>query len=256
MTVDEENAGPAPPDAGSPVAQARSLVRGALKAALATLDTGSGHPYGSLVTVATEPDGTPLLLLSRLARHTRNLSADPRASLLFDGTGGTEDPLAGPRVTLVCRCREASSPTARRRFLARHPHAALYADFPDFRFYAAEVDSGHLVAGFGRIVDISAADLLTTVRDAEALVAAESDILAHMNADHREALALCVSAFAGAARASAGLRMTGIDPDGFDVADATQAWRFAFEVRVRTPVEAREQLVRLAAAARERLGRG
>ena len=254
--MDEENARAMAPDAPSPQALSRSLVRGALKASLATLDRGSGYPYASLVTVATEPDGSPVLLLSRLARHTRNLAADQRASLLFEGGGGAADPLAGPRVTLLCRCRETQSATARRRFLARHPQAATYAAFADFRFYAAEVKSAHLVGGFGQIVDISAADLVTPVADAEALVAAEPDILAHMNADHRDALALYVRAFAGAAREPSALRMTGVDPEGFDVADATQAWRFAFGVRVRTPAEARSELVRITGAARKRLARG
>ena len=253
--MDEENAGKQGHEAASSRELARWLVRSALKASLATLDCGSGHPYASLVTVATEPDGTLLLLLSRLARHTRNLSADPRASLLVEGSAGTADPLAGPRVTVVCRCRTTDSATARRRFLARHPRAAYYADFPDFRFYAAEVEAGHLVGGFGQIVDISAADLLTPVADAEGLIAAEPDVLAHMNAEHRDALALCVSAFAGASPEPARLRMTGIDPDGFDVADATQVWRIAFAVRVRTPAEARKELIRITGAARARLAR-
>lgn len=254
--MDEESARARAPEAPSPLALARSLARGALKASLATLDCDSGYPYASLVTVATEPDGSPLLLLSRLARHTRNLVADKRASLLFEGSAGTADPLAGPRVTVMCHYRETDSATARRRFLARHPRASLYADFPDFRFYRADVQSAHLVGGFGQIVDISAADLIAPVADAEALVAAEPDILAHMTADHRDALAMCVSAFAGVVRQPAGLRMTGIDPEGFDVADATQSWRFAFEVRVRTPAEARGELVRISGAARERLARG
>jgi putative heme iron utilization protein len=255
MTADEENEGAVVPGGESAAAQSRWLMGVALKASLATFDVASGHPYASLVTVAMEPDGTPLLLLSRLARHTRNLAADPRASLLYDGTGTAGDPLAGPRVTVLCRCRATPSATARRRFLARHPAAAVYADFPDFQFFVAEAESAHLVGGFGRIVDISAAELSREVADAGALLAAESDILAHMNEDHREALALYVSAFADVAREPAGLRMTGIDPEGFDVADATQAWRFAFKVRVRTPAEARGELVRLTQAARERVGR-
>ena len=256
MTGADQNAGAAAPGATSASLEARALVRGALKASLATLDVDTGYPYASLVTVATEPDGTPLLLISRLARHTRNLAADARASLLFDGTSGAGDPLAGPRVTVLCNLLETTSATARRRFLARHPQAAAYADFPDFRFFAGELRGGHLVGGFGRIVDISAADLSTPVADAQALVRAEPDILAHMNADHREALALCVSAFAGVTREPSVLHMTGIDPEGFDIADATQAWRFAFQSSVRTPAGARDELVRITGAARDRLRDG
>ena len=133
-----------------------SLIRTALKASLATLDRATGHPYASLILVATEPDGAPVFLISRLALHTRNLEKDPRASLLIDGTGGLGDPLTGGRLTLMGEARPSASPTALRRFLARHPSAEGYAGFADFSIYALEVASGHYIGGFGRIVDLAA----------------------------------------------------------------------------------------------------
>ena len=135
-------------------AQARRLIRQALKAALASLETGSGGPYASLVAMATLPDATPVLLISRLARHTRNVMADPRASLLIDGTDAQSDPLAGARLSLVGRLEPCELPSARARFLARHPDAATYADFADFVFHSFTIERGHLVGGFGRIVEL------------------------------------------------------------------------------------------------------
>ena len=115
-------------------ADARALVRRALKASLATIAAGSGYPYASLITVATAASGVPVFLISGLAQHTKNLAQDPRASILFDGTGAAGDPLQGGRVTLYGKAEKTDEEAARRRFLARHPEAAFYADFPDFAF--------------------------------------------------------------------------------------------------------------------------
>ena len=115
------------------------MIRTALKASLGTLDRTSGHPYTSLVLVATEPDCTPIFLISRLALHTQNLGTDARASLLIDGTGGLGDPMTGGRLTLSGQVRPTVSLTAKPRFLARHQSARAYAGFPDFTTYAFEV---------------------------------------------------------------------------------------------------------------------
>src|SRR5262245_59866920 len=114
-------------------AAARQLVRDLDCAALAT--SLEDWPYSSLVLSACAHDATPLLLLSRLAQHTQNLLADPRASLLFDGTAGLDDPLTGPRVTVMGRIERSDDPLLRARFVARHPSAALYAGFADFALY-------------------------------------------------------------------------------------------------------------------------
>lgn len=204
----------APPPASASLAT-RTLVRKALKATLATLDRTSGHPYASLVTIATNPAGAPLLLISKLALHTQNLMADQRASLLCDGTGLEGDPLANGRVTLIGHVRPTTDTTARRRFLARHPEAEMYASFADFAFYELELERAHYIGGFGRIVDLSPQDLLLDTSAAHDLIEAEPDIVAHMNADHTETLELYATAICSAARGP--WRMTGIDPEGFDI---------------------------------------
>jgi len=144
---------------------ARRLLAGTARATLATAlaeaDNGQGGwPYASLVLVATDEDGQPLLLLSDLAEHAKNIAADDRVSLLLDGTAGHEDLLAGPRLTLLGRAKIIDNPQARARFVARHASAATYAGFADFRCYRVTVERAHLVAGFGRIRWIEAAALL------------------------------------------------------------------------------------------------
>src|SRR5690242_4025975 len=111
----------------SPAATARRLLRSLDRATLAT--SQDGWPYASLVLAAVDHDATPLLLLSDLAEHSKNLKRDPRASLLFDGTAGRDDPLTGPRVTVLGEARAIADPRLLARFTARHPSAEGYAGF-------------------------------------------------------------------------------------------------------------------------------
>lgn len=231
----------------------KTLLRAALKGGLATLDKGSGHPYASLVTVATEPDGTPLLLISKLALHTQNLAVDARASLLIDGTSPTGDTLAGGRVTFIGRLEPSESATARARFLARHPAAEVYADFPDFRFHALRIERAHFIGGFGRIVDIEAKSLMTDISEATALIEAESGIIAHMNEDHADAVALYAEQL-GKVAGGAPWRMSGIDPEGCDLIGATQGVRIGFPEKIKTAGDARRVLVQLVGEARRSAG--
>jgi putative heme iron utilization protein len=138
-------------------AKARALLREAGRATLATLLDGA--PYASLVLVAEDEDGSPILLLSDLAEHAKNLKRDKRASLLIDGTAGLADALAGPRVTLLGSMERSSEARLKARFLARHPNAATYAGFGDFACYRMKVARAHLVEGFGRIAWITPEDL-------------------------------------------------------------------------------------------------
>jgi putative heme iron utilization protein len=230
-------------------ADARGLVRRALKASLATIASGSGYPYASLITVATDPSGTPIFLISALAQHTKNLAQDSRASILFDGTGALGDPLQGARVTLFGKAEKVEDEAVRRRFLARHPEAAFYADFPDFAFWRLEVEGAHYIGGFGRIVNLTPAELLVVTKGAADLLAAEPDILAHMNADHADAVRLYATRLAGAPEGF--WRMSGIDPEGCDLICEGDARRIRFAAPIASPSEARAELVRLVNAARE-----
>ncbi len=228
-------------------AEARTMVRTALKASLGTLLQPSGHPYASLLLTASEPDGSPIFLISKLALHTKNLTGDARASLLVDATGTDADPMAGARITLIGEARPTTSATARRRFLARHPNAG-YADFPDFSFYAFDIASAHFIGGFGRIHDLPRSDLLIDVAGAEALIDNEPGIVGHMNEDHADAIELYATRLLGGAPGA--WRMTGIDPEGCDLVLGARALRLPFAARITNGEEARRELVRLVGEAR------
>src|SRR3954464_860936 len=177
-----------------PAELAKTLLRTRRAGTLATLDRNTGHPFASLVTVATDVDGSPVILTSRLSTHTANLEADGRASVLL-AQSGKGDPLAHPRLTVLGTFAQVARGTAddarvRRRFLARHPKAELYAGFGDFSFWRMDAVSAHLNGGFARAADLTAADILTDLTDAHELVAAEEGAVAHMNADHAEAVRL------------------------------------------------------------------
>lgn len=209
------------------VGEARRLLRTIRAGALATL-TETGGPFATLTQIATHYDGAPILLMSRLAAHRRNLERDPRCSLLLS-QGGRGDPLAHPRLTLEARAEPTSDAAARARFLRRNPKASLYADFPDFAFWRLEVTGVHLNGGFARAADFQPAALLAPLSGAEALIANEEEILARLNGELGGAMRLLAGAGGGAWRAS------GVDPDGIDLVAGDLTERIAFARRVDTP---------------------
>ena len=246
-----ENA-PAAPEF-NPKSTAKTLLRTIRAGALATIDRNTGHPFASLVNVATDSDGSPLILVSRLATHTANLENDGRGSVLMAVTG-KGDPLAYPRLTVIGSFRriehdQPDEPRLRQRFLARHPKAELYAGFGDFSFWRMVVVSAHLNGGFARAADLKAADLMTDISGAEDLLQAEASAVAHMNDDHAEAVRLYATKLLGA---EDGLwRLTGLDPDGLDLASGDAALRLQFQQRVTTAQQLRNVVASLAKQARE-----
>jgi heme iron utilization protein len=232
----------------------RRLMRRQAHLALATSLPGepSLRPYISLVAVAGDIDASPLLLLSDLAQHSRNIAADPRVSLLFDGDARlAAEPLAEPRLSLLGEAVRSEDKRLLARFVARHPSAAAYAGFGDFHPYRVTIGRGHLVAGFGRISWVEPEEL-RFIDDARALAEAEAGILAHMNADHADAVALYATRLL--CRADAGWRITGIDPEGIDMRGDAEAARLDFADHALAPVldaeSARKALVALVVAAR------
>lgn len=233
----------------NPSRAVKSLLRRSRQGALATLMSGSGDPYCSLVNVASHPDGSPILLISRLAIHTRNLLADARVSLMLDERV-EGDPLEGSRIMLSGHADEITSKReiARQRYLNAHPTAEVFAGFKDFSFFRIRPTGTHLVAGFGRILDLKPEEFLTDVSDADALVEAEQGAVEHMNTDHQEALGLYATRLLGAAAAD--WRCSGIDPEGIDLQADNRTLRLDFPERVTSPGELRKVLVRLADEAR------
>lgn len=236
--------------ADSPGESARRVLRGADRAALATGQRdGGGWPYPSLVLAALDHDGTPILLISRLADHTKNIAADPRVGLLFDGTTALAQPLAGARVSVLGRAVPSDEPRHRARYLARHPDAAQYAGFGDFAVYKVEVERAHLVAGFGRIHWVDGADLLLPAVPAD-LAAGEADLVRQMNDQESDAVQLFAGVLLGLS--GDGWSVTGIDPDGLDLRRGGGVARLDFDHRVHDAEGAKAELIRLAVRARRR----
>jgi len=228
----------------------RNLVRGLDRASLATalpMGSGAAWPYASLVLVAVDHDLAPILLLSNLAEHTKAIAGDSRVSLLFDGTAGLDQPLAGPRVSLLGRAARTDDERLKRRFLARHPDAAMYAAFNDFNFYRVAPERAHLVGGFGKIRWLTMAELLPAP-PAPALAESEAAIVDHMNADHGDALQLYAGKLLGLPAGD--WKMTGIDGEGLDLRYAGRVARLAFERPIGDAGEARKLLIALVAKAK------
>ncbi|MCF1433554.1 HugZ family protein [Agrobacterium vitis] len=144
--------------------QARTLLRSATHVPLGVLDPQTGGPFVSRVLMGTMPDGTLTVLVSRLSAHTRAMLADPRVSLLA-GEPGKGDPLAYPRLTVQCLASPVDPDSdihqaMRRRFLARHPKAKLYIDFPDFLFFQLMPQRAAMNGGFGKAFLLDGEDLL------------------------------------------------------------------------------------------------
>ena len=236
---------------------AGGLLRSARHGALATLDPGDGAPLATRTGLASDMDGSPVFLTSTLSAHTRALLADPRCSLLV-GEPGKGDPLAHPRLTVTGHAERIAEGDARerlkRRYLARHPKAALYVDFPDFGFWRLQVDRASLNAGFGRAYAMAPADVLSDMTGLEGLLAFEAGAVEHMNADHAAAVELYARAFCEAVPGP--WRLVGLDPEGLDLVLGDQVQRLWFDAPLTAPEEMRPLLVRLAGEARERLGIG
>jgi putative heme iron utilization protein len=229
---------------------ARLLLRRSRQGALATLMAGNGDPYCSLVNVASHPDGSPILLISALALHTKNILGDARVSLMLDERS-EGDPLEGSRIMLAGRAEQVGDDDmaiVRRRYLNAHPSAEVFVNFKDFSFFRIRPSGAHLVAGFGRIVDLKPEQFLSDISDAGPLLEAEQGAIDHMNADHRDAMNLYATKLLGAEADD--WSCTGCDPDGFDLQAGTQTLRLDFPERVSGPLELRKMLVRLAGEAR------
>jgi putative heme iron utilization protein len=231
---------------------AKNLLRTVRAGTLATIDRNTGHPFGSLVNVATDSDGSPLILISRLSSHTANLETDSRASVLL-ATSGKGDPLAYPRLTVLGRfakiARDAADEAhSRRRFLALHPKAELYAGFADFALWRMTVESAHLNAGFARAADLTTPDVLTDISGARDLLAIEASAVAHMNDDHADAVVLYATKLLGAPAGP--WRVIALDPDGLDLGCGDAVLRLEFPHRVTAAGQLREVLADLAKQAR------
>jgi putative heme iron utilization protein len=229
---------------------ARSLLRRSRQGALASLLGESGDPYCSLVNVASAPDGAPILLISALALHTRNILADPRVSLMLDERRAA-DPLEGTRAMIggiAEQVPQADLEVIRRRYLAAQPASEAFVSFKDFSFFTIQIKAVHLVAGFGRIVDLTRNQVLTDLSGAGALLEAEPEILDHINADHRDTMNLYATRLLGGEAGD--WRCVSCDPDGMDLQNGRDTLRLDFPRRIVAPAALRKTLKDMAERAR------
>jgi putative heme iron utilization protein len=214
-----------------------------------TLPKHEGWPYGSLVTFATDHDGSPLFLFSNLSDHARNLQADNRASLLIERTSNRIKPQTGPRVTLLGTIEKTTQKRHQKRFIARHPQSAMYAGFADFNFYRMSLERVHYVGGFAKATWFRGRELLTNAKTAKTIGDAEEDIISHMNEDHADTIDRYANALLH--RKGTGWRMSAIDCDGADLMLNERIARLKFNTPVSSTTEVRAELVRLSSLASE-----
>ena len=257
MDLPENAVAPVAPPADDPASIARALLFAERHGVLSTISVHrAGYPYGSLTPYALSARGAPIILISTLAAHTKNLAADPRACLFVgespDGDGPANRQAAG-RVSLLgraARVPDAEQADARARYLARVPDAVDYFKTHDFQLWELAVEEARLIAGFGKIGWVEGR-VITRDPARDPFAGDAAGICSHMNDDHADALAtLC------RARGSdpAGARMTGVDALGFDVEAAGGRLRFDFPRELATADEVRVEIIALLRAARGQLG--
>lgn len=235
---------------------AKTLVRSARFGAIAVIEPDTGTPLASRVGVATDADGTPLILVSQLSAHTRAILADPRCSLLV-GEPGKGDPLAHPRITLVCRAVRLDPDTparaqAERRYLNRNPKAKLYVGLGDFSFFRLEVERASLNGGFGKAYLLGHEDIIVEGLVVEALAGSEQRAIDHMNDDHLDAIANYARHFGKSD--GGGWTMSGIDVEGFDLTAGDKSLRVSFAAPLKDAQQMRMVLVEMAKEARAAIG--
>jgi len=228
--------------------EARKLLRRARRAALGTLDRDTGIPYVSAVNVATDWRGMPVLLLSSLARHSQNLLADPRASLLASELASDGDALTGPRVTYLGEAAVVSNDALAGRYIRLHPYASGYAKFADFSFWRVAPTAAHAVAGFGRIETMGCDEVLLDAEKVKEWPALEVSARDHMNDDHRKAIRDYAVNLLGAGDGD--WSIAALDPDGADLEKDGLFRRLEFEKPCFEAVSLRLELVHLAERAR------
>lgn len=236
------------------IREARGLIRGASSATLAS--SAGGQPFASLVTPAPAPDLSLLLWLSSLSEHTRHLAAEPRCALLFAGAAEGPNPQTAPRVTVTGLAEMVPAeevPALKARWLAKHPYAALYADFGDFALWRIRPGGALLVGGFARATRLRLADLLPDPAAVAAIAAAESEIIAHVNDDHADAVAAIATGLHGGPPGA--WKIVAVDSDGCDLALEEIVLRHPWATPVSDPDGVRAGLIRAAREGRAALAR-
>jgi putative heme iron utilization protein len=222
--------------------EARRFTRGQRSGVLSTLSRRiEGYPFGSVSPFILDHAGRPVILISEIAEHTKNIEADPRVSMIVQPY--SPDMQSTGRVTVIGQARRLPDKDGLGpRYLRYFPQAEAYFGMHDFNFYRVEPVKIRYIGGFGRIHWVEPENYLRA--DTEALVEAETAILDHMNSDHADTLMLYCQARLDLRVPEA--RMIGIDPDGFDLRVGDDIARIEFDAPVSDAASARQAFVALA----------
>ena len=224
---------------------ARRYLRAHRHGVLSTISRAlEGYPFGSIVPYVLDQQAAPVMLISRLAEHTKNIQADPRVSLLVHESSA--DVQAGARVTVMGRARSIENPhEVKERYVRYFPAARDYHGGLDFDFYRIEPVTLRVVAGFGKIHWISREAYVPPVNT---LAGQENGIMAQASHDHADSLRDCCRHYHQ--RNADTVEMIGIDSDGFDVRADGELLRFDFDSPVTDATQARAALVAMAKQSR------
>jgi len=243
--------GPAPLQLPEPshAERVRTLLSLASVATMSTLSRRhEGFPFGSLMPFALDSSGRPIFLISNMAMHTQNLKADPRCSLFVGQVGTDGDALGAARATLIGHAEPVPDDeiaSIREKYLARHENSRYWVDFADFSFFRLQLVDLYYVGGFGVMGWVQAKDYEQASPDP--LAEAASGILAHMNADHVEAMILLAKSHAGVETTEA--TMTSVDRLGFTLrlktSEGMKNARINFPNEVAKPQQTRRELVEM-----------
>lgn len=231
---------------------AKTLLRSARFGALAFNEKNTGLPMISRIGIATDIDGTPITLMSGLSAHTQALEQDARCALLL-GEPGKGDAMAHPRISLACLARRIGRDSPEhgriaRRYLNRNPKAKLYVGLGDFAFFRLDVERASMNGGFGKAFLLRRGELVAENAVNDALAAGEQPAIDHMNADHREAIAVYARHFGKAEGGD--WMMTGIDAEGMDLAAGDRCLRIFFPEPLASVEALRPTLVEMAKTGR------
>lgn len=224
--------------------EARQLLRRARTAALGTCNLDLSAPYISLANIATDGPGRPVIFISKLAWHTRNILGDPKGSVMVSEIPAEGDALTGNRVTVMGTFEPVAAAEIAERYAGQHSAARFYLDFPDFSFWRLVPQKIHAVAGFGRIETMEPDEVFLPESTGAAVMAGAAGAIAHMNEDHAGAVELYAMKLLGAGPGK--WRITAIDPDGAHLGLADKVLRLDFEEPVTDAAGLRQAFVALA----------
>lgn len=235
--------------------EARKFLRSTHSGILSTHSARcEGYPFGSVAPFVLDHNCQPIILISNIAEHTKNIALNPKVSLLV--FAGGEDLQANSRLTLLgeaVKIFKEVDADLRSRYLRYLPQAASYFDMHDFSFYRIHIHQARYIGGFGKMSWLSDVDLFSDMTSESAVLASqETAIIEHMNADHAENLLNYCKHFHHLDADHA--QMLGIDCDGFDVdariGDTSTILRFDFDQQIHDAQSARAALVAMAKAAK------